>query len=65
LIRNIIFDLGNVIFEFKPDKFLLRFTEDKDYINKFVLKVIRSEIWLKLDYGTISLKNAEQKFIEI
>jgi len=64
VIRNIIFDLGNVIFNFKPEKFLHRYTNDENYIEEFISKVIRSRIWLKLDRGTISLKKAEDKFIK-
>ncbi len=64
MIRNIIFDLGNVIFNFKPEKFLRRYTNDEIYIKDFISKVIRSEIWLKLDRGTISIKKAEEEFIE-
>jgi len=63
VIRNIIFDLGNVIFNFKPEKFLRRYTNDENYIEEFISKVIRSEIWLKLDRGTISLKKAEEEFV--
>ncbi len=64
MIRNIIFDLGNVIFNFKPEKFLRKFTKDENYIKEYILKVIRSSIWLKLDRGTISIRKAEEEFIK-
>jgi putative hydrolase of the HAD superfamily len=64
MIKNIIFDLGNVIFNFKPDKYLLRYTKDENYIKEFISKVIRSKTWLKLDRGMISLKTAEKEFID-
>jgi len=64
MIRNIIFDLGNVIFNFKPEKFLFRYTKDKNYIKEFISKVIRSKTWLNLDRGTISLKNAKEEFLK-
>ncbi|MFX1569835.1 MAG: HAD family hydrolase [Promethearchaeota archaeon] len=63
MIRNIIFDLGNVIFNFKPGDFLHKFTTDDDYIRYFISNVIRSKIWLELDRGTISIKKAEEEFI--
>ena len=63
MIKNIIFDLGNVLLRFKPNDFLLRFTNDKEYIDEFVKKVTRSEIWLELDRGTNSLRNARNIFI--
>ena len=62
MIRNIIFDLGNVIFNFKPEEFLRRFTIDYDYIEYFISNVIRSKIWLELDRGKISIKEAEIEF---
>lgn len=63
MIKNIIFDLGNVIFNFKPEKFLYRFTNDENYIKEFISKVIRSKTWLELDRGTISIEKAEEEFI--
>ncbi|MFX0038319.1 MAG: HAD family hydrolase [Promethearchaeota archaeon] len=64
MIKNIIFDLGNVLINFKPDKFLLRYTKNEKYINSFISKVIRDRIWLNLDRGVISLENAKNEFIE-
>lgn len=63
MIKNIIFDLGNVLLKFKPNEFLLRFTNDKEYIAQFVLKVTRSETWLELDRGTTTLENARNIFL--
>jgi putative hydrolase of the HAD superfamily len=63
MIKNIIFDLGNVLINFKPYEFLLRFTNDKEYIDQFVSKVTRSKIWLELDRGTNSLENARTIFL--
>ena len=63
MIKNIIFDLGNVLINFKPYEFLLRFTNDKEYIEQFVAKVTRSKIWLELDRGTNTLENARTIFL--
>jgi len=63
MIKNIIFDLGNVLLKFKPQEFLLRFTPDKEYIDQFVSKVTRSKIWLELDRGTNSVENARTIFL--
>ena len=64
MIRNIIFDLGNVLLNFKPEKFLLRYIKDEKYIQNFISKVIRNKIWFNLDRGTISLENAKNEFIK-
>ncbi|MBY9014888.1 MAG: HAD-IA family hydrolase [Candidatus Lokiarchaeota archaeon] len=63
MIKNIIFDLGNVLLSFKPNEFLLKFTNDKEYIDQFVLKVTRSKTWLELDRGVESLENARNIFL--
>lgn len=64
MIKNIIFDLGNVILKFKPEEFLLRYCTDKEYIQEFIFKVIRSKIWVNLDRGTISIEDAKNEFIK-
>lgn len=64
MIRNIIFDLGNVLLNFRPEEFLQRYISDEKYVKEFTLNVIRSSIWLNLDRGTISLKNAEKEFLK-
>jgi len=63
LIKNIIFDLGNVLINFKPEQFLLRYTKDKNRITKFISNIIQSDTWLKLDRGIMSIKNARDDFI--
>ncbi len=63
MIKNIIFDLGNVLLRFKPEEFLLQFTSDKEYIKQFVPKITRSKLWLDLDRGYESLENAEIIFL--
>ena len=63
MIKNIIFDLGNVLLNFKPDKFLLKYTKDEELVKTFISNVIRSRIWLKLDRGTITMQRAREKFL--
>ncbi len=63
MIKNIIFDLGNVLLKFQPSEFLLRFTDDVEYIDQFVPKIFRSRVWMELDRGIISLENAKSNFI--
>lgn len=64
MIRNVIFDLGNVLLNFKPEIFLLKYTKDEQYIHNFISKVIRNKIWFNLDRGTISLEKAKEEFIK-
>jgi len=60
MIKNIIFDLGNVLLNYKPMEFLLQFTKDQERINGFISKVSFSRTWFELDRGTITLKKARK-----
>lgn len=62
--RNVIFDLGNVLLNFKPEQFLLRYGKDEIYIKSFISKVIKGKIWLNLDRGRVTIKEAKIKFIK-
>ena len=53
MIKNVIFDLGNVVLKLRWDIVLDRYsdnTEDKELLNKVIFD---SEEWQKLDEGTI------------
>lgn len=62
MIKNIIFDIGNVLLTFEPREFLLEFTSDMSRINYFISNVTGSEIWLKLDRGLLSIEDAKNVF---
>ncbi|MFX0035296.1 MAG: HAD family hydrolase [Candidatus Hermodarchaeota archaeon] len=63
MIRNVIFDLGNVLLNFKPEIFLFSYVKDENFIKSFISNVISSEIWLNLDRGTLTIKNAKKQLI--
>jgi putative hydrolase of the HAD superfamily len=63
MIKNIIFDLGNVLISFRPDLFIAKFTEDIARINSFMSNIIHTNTWSQLDRGTISLQQARKKFL--
>ncbi|MFX1478997.1 MAG: HAD family hydrolase [Promethearchaeota archaeon] len=62
-IRNIIFDIGNVLLYWQPAQFLTQFTDDQNRINKFVSNVIKNSLWSNLDRGTISLEYARNEYL--
>jgi len=64
MIKSIIFDLGNVLINFRPEKFLLRYTKDEERIKSFINKIPRSKIWIDLDRGVLSVKQAYQLFLK-
>jgi len=58
MIKNIIFDIGNVLLEFKPLEYLKR-TFNDDNIEKLLYKeIFQSEEWLNLDRGILTQKQA-------
>ena len=63
MIRNIIFDIGNVLLTFEPRQFLLQFTNNSHKIEYFILNITGSEFWLKLDRGVISVEHAKNLFL--
>ncbi len=63
MIKNIIFDLGNVLLSFKPENYLKQYTRDTARINTFLNKITRSQTWWKLDQGLITMREAENYFI--
>ncbi|MBZ9688619.1 HAD family phosphatase [Clostridium estertheticum] len=58
MLKNIIFDIGNVLLEFKPLDYLKR-TFNDDNIEKLLYKeIFQSEEWLHLDRGTLTQEEA-------
>lgn len=61
MIKNIVFDIGNVILKFDIDDVLNRFTND-EFEKKFILEnIINSPEWLKnglIDTGFVSMDDA-------
>lgn len=58
MLKNIIFDIGNVLLEFKPLDYLKR-TFNDDNLEKFLYKeIFQSEEWLDLDRGTLTQEQA-------
>lgn len=61
MVKNIIYDLGNVLIKFQPNKFLEKYieTEDRERIFKMIFE---SQYWLDLDRGTLSYEDAIEIF---
>jgi putative hydrolase of the HAD superfamily len=58
MIKNIIFDLGNVLISWKPEEYLINNGFTKDSRETILKEVFRSPEWLALDDGKISLEEA-------
>ncbi|WP_138204545.1 HAD family hydrolase [Haloimpatiens lingqiaonensis] len=54
MIRNIVFDIGNVLLKFDPKAYLTKKFNDEEKVEKILELVFRSDEWLMLDRGTIT-----------
>ena len=64
MIRNIVFDMGNVLLRFEPELFMTRqgilAPEDRDIVNR---ELFRSIEWVQMDMGILSEEKAEPLFL--
>ncbi|MBU3183074.1 HAD family hydrolase [Clostridium psychrophilum] len=58
MIKNIVFDLGNVLLNFKPVIYLHTQISDKTKVQEIYEKIFTSKEWLMLDRGMITEKEA-------
>lgn len=59
MIRNIVFDVGNVLMDFHPLPYVARLLGDEALAAQVVPLVFHSDEWLELDRGTITQAEAE------
>ena len=58
MIKNIIFDLGNVLISFRPSEFFDKKNYPKNIKDKILSDIFGSKEWLMLDNGEITTKEA-------
>jgi glucose-1-phosphatase len=58
MIRNVVFDLGNVLLSFKPAEYLDQKNYPKHLKNKILADIFNSVSWQQLDRGEISTEEA-------
>lgn len=61
--KNIIFDIGNVLLEFKPFDYLLKHFDEKTMEDLMVI-IFSSDEWIELDLGTMSIPEIKSRFID-
>lgn len=55
---NIVFDLGGVVFDWRPDKIIRRFFSDSPTHELVKREIFEHVDWIELDRGTIALEDA-------
>jgi FMN phosphatase YigB (HAD superfamily) len=58
MIKNIIFDLGNVLISFRPSEFLDKNSYPESLKSTILSDIFRSKEWLMLDNGEITIAEA-------
>lgn len=59
MIRNIIFDLGNVLIPFRPQVYLEHYADNEADRNLLVRATFHSADWVKIDTGDLDIHQAE------
>lgn len=57
MIKNVVFDMGNVLIRYAPADFIQAFTANLDHQQLLLNEIFLSDEWLELDRGTITKKD--------
>lgn len=64
MIKNFIFDMGNVLMDFSPDYILSQYTPDFGDIALLKTLIFRSDMWNNLDQGLVSFEEAKSEILK-
>jgi len=64
MIRNIIFDLGNVLISFRPSEYLDKKEYSEELKAKILSDIFHAREWLELDNGDITIAEAIESIAE-
>lgn len=62
--KNIIFDIGNVLLNFKPEEYLKSKLIELDKVPEIHKEIFQREEWITLDRGTITEEDAKSTIIK-
>ncbi len=60
MIKNIVFDMGNVVIRFDPPAFIARFGVNEEERELLLREIFRSPEWVMLDRGTLNDEQAAE-----
>lgn len=63
MIKNIVFDIGNVLLEFNPRKYFAKYFNDETLANALCDAMLSGATWNKYDLGEYSLKQVEDEIV--
>lgn len=61
MIKNIVFDMGNVLLTYAPHEYIKTITDDEVIAEAVLKELFYSKEWLELDEGAITEENAIEK----
>jgi epoxide hydrolase-like predicted phosphatase len=62
MIKNVVFDLGNVLITFRPDEYMESLNFEKSIGDRVFQSIFKSKYWLELDKGNITEEEAVELF---
>ncbi|MDF2540491.1 MAG: family phosphatase [Herbinix sp.] len=65
MIKNIIFDIGNVLVSYRPVDYMKQLDFEEEERNAILEAIFQSKYWLELDRGTLTQEEAVDKFCEL
>ncbi len=64
MLKNIVFDIGQVLLTFEPERYLQNYFDSQEEIERVARATFRSPEWLNLDRGTWNRQQAVDYFAE-
>jgi putative hydrolase of the HAD superfamily len=64
-IKNIVFDVGNVLVKWEPLSIISNFFQDAEEFDVLVKKIFKSEVWIDLNLGKISEAEAVSQYVAV
>ncbi|MCJ8343390.1 MAG: hypothetical protein MJH09_11190, partial [Cetobacterium sp.] len=62
MIKNVVFDIGNVLLTFNPRKHLENLGFPEELRERIYAEIFESDEWIQLDKGVITEKKATENF---
>ncbi len=64
MIKNIVFDIGNVMVDFAPKQFLMKKGFDDDMVDRILKASLATDVWGELDRGVWSQEQLMEGFVQ-